>query len=166
MKPDDFEPRLQRQTLRAVPREWRAEILARANAAARASKQREGDSSLGAGLNSSRRRQWASTVSGYLSLVTSAATRMGRELIWPNPRAWAGLAAVWIVIFALKLSTENEGRIAGNKSSATPEVIAELRQQKLLFAELIGEVEVRDAKPPKRSPPRPRSERSGETRAA
>jgi hypothetical protein len=157
MKPDDFEQRLQRVPHRNVPNEWRRDILAAANAA---------------GLNGSSRREEALTASpqrlgkrGYLSLVTSAATQMGRELIWPNPRAWAGLAAVWVVILALKISTGNEAHTSARTSPVSPEVIAELRQQKLLLAELIGEAEVPDAKPPKRSPPRPRSDRVGETRA-
>ena len=141
MKPDDFEQRLQRQPLRAVPSEWRAEILAAANATADARESRSVESSV-------------------------QSTSWWRELVWPNPQAWAGLATVWLVIFVLKLSTGNEARLVAKTSSVSPEVIVELRQQKLLFAELIGGIELRDAKPPKRSPPRPRSERNGETRSA
>ena len=141
MNLDDFEQRLQRQPLRPVPDEWRAEILGAANAAVGERQPR----AVGSSLNPT---SWL------------------RELIWPNPQAWAGLAAVWLVIFALKLSTGDDGRVVGKKSSMSPEVIAELWQQKLLFTELVGEVEVREAKPPKRLPSRPRSERPGETRSA
>ncbi len=41
----------------------------------------------------------------------------------------------------------------------SPEVVAELRQQKLLFAELIGSGDAREAEPPKFFP-RPRTERT------
>ena len=40
----------------------------------------------------------------------------------------------------------------------SPEVVAELRRQKILFAELIGSTDAREAEPPKFSP-RPRTER-------
>ena len=145
MKPDDFEQRLQLQPLRAVPDEWRAEILGAASATVAAQQNRR------AVLTTN----WLSTLNSQLS-----------TLLWPHPQAWAGLAAVWLVIFALKLSTGDDGRVVGKKSSMSPEVIAELWQQKLLFTELVGEVEVREAKPPKRLPSRPRSERPGETRSA
>src|SRR5262245_42251155 len=61
-----------------------------------------------------------------------------RELILPRPRAWAGLAAMWVVIIALKLSTHDPSRIVADRSSASPEVLAELRQQKHLYIELAG----------------------------
>lgn len=82
-----------------------------------------------------------------------------RQLIWPGPRAWGALAAVWILIFALKLSTRDETHALARKSTVPPEAIAELRQQRLFFAELIGMRETRDAEPPKSFAPRPRSER-------
>src|SRR6266699_4033003 len=59
-----------------------------------------------------------------------------RELLLPRPQAWAGLAAVWVLIFALKLTTHDPSHIVASKSSVSPEIIAELQQQKHLFAEL------------------------------
>ena len=112
MKPDDFEQRLQRQPLRVVPEEWRAEILGTASSTAATQMSRSAD----------RTTNWLST------------------LLWPHPRAWAGLAAVWMVILGLKLATVDEAHAVGKNSSVTPEVLAELQQQKLLFAELVGEV--------------------------
>jgi hypothetical protein len=80
-----------------------------------------------------------------------------------KPQAWAGLAAVWILIFALKLATHDESHVIAKKSPMSREVVAELRRQKLFFAELIGLRETRDAEPPKIFVPRPRSERRFET---
>ena len=137
MNPDDFEQRLQRQPLRAVPDEWRAEILGTASA----------------------------TAATEASRFPRPATSWLSTLLWPHPKAWAGLAAVWMVIFGLRFATGDEMRMAGKQSTVSPEIMAELQRQKVLFAELAGGDEVRDAKPPKRLPPRPRSERYGETRA-
>ena len=144
MNPDDFEQRLQRQPLREVPDEWRAEILGTASATA--------------ATESSR---FAHPATSWLSTLNSQLA----TFLWPHPKAWAGLAAVWMVIFGLKVAPGDEMPLAGKQSTVSPEIMAELQRQKVLFAELVGGDEVRDAKPPKRLPPRPRSERYGETRA-
>lgn len=132
MKPDDFEQKLARQTLRQVPREWREEILTAANSAHRPAPQAPS-------LN------WLST------------------LLWPNQKAWAGLAVAWIVIFALNLSARDKSEVVAKKSSPpSPELIMALRQQQRMFAELIGSRETSVAEPPRRSLPQPRSERRDE----
>ena len=82
-----------------------------------------------------------------------------RELVLPRPRAWAAVAAIWVVIFALKLSTPETPHVVAQKSSASPEVLAEVRQQKLLFAELVGVVKPRVAAPSRPAPAQPRSDR-------
>jgi hypothetical protein len=76
-----------------------------------------------------------------------------------KPQALAGLAAVWVMILALKLSTPDGYQVVVKKAALTQEAIAELRQQRLFFFELAGLREVSDAEPPKTSVPRPRSER-------
>ncbi len=76
-----------------------------------------------------------------------------------KPQALAGLAAVWVIILALKLSTPDGYQVVVKKAALTEEAIAELRQQRLFFFELAGLREVNDAEPPKTSVPRPRSER-------
>ena len=63
------------------------------------------------------------------------------------------LAAIWIVICALKLATHDEVQVAAVKSPVSRDVMAEVRQQKRFFAELAGLREVRDADRPKSSPP-------------
>jgi hypothetical protein len=130
---DNFEQRLRRQSLRQIPVELRAEILAAVD------------------VNRRKVREFtfAATVASGL-----------RQIFWPNPKAWAGLAAVWIFIFALNFSMRDKSPvIAEIVSPPSPEVVAELRQQKLLFAELIGSSDVREAEQPKLFP-RPRTERA------
>ena len=85
-----------------------------------------------------------------------------RELILPRPRAWAGLATVWVVILALRFSTPDQSHSVASKSSMPPEVIAELQQQKHLYTELAGIPKLPDMKPAKPFRPRPRSARRSE----
>jgi hypothetical protein len=144
MKPDDFEQKLQRQPLRQVPAEWRGEILTAADevgTARRAVRGRLGEASL---------PNWLSTLNAQLS-----------TLLWPHPKAWAGLAAVWILILAVNFSVRDQSPILAEKSSPpAPEVIVELRQQQRLLAELIGSRDTRDADRSKSFVPQPRSERA------
>ena len=139
MKPDELEQKLSRQPLRQVPPEWRADILTAAH-----------------GAQASRhpspvtRHSWLSTINSQLS-----------TFFWPHPKAWAGLAAVWIFIFAVNFSTRDHSqRLATKSAPPSPEAVAELRQQKLLFAELIGSTEPHVADRQKLFSPRPRSESS------
>jgi hypothetical protein len=133
---NEFEQKLSRQSLKKIPGEWRAEILTAAESA----------------ISPQKRNQDRSNLNPILWL---------RELFWPHPKAWAGLAAVWVVILALNLSTRDDSQVVTKKSpSPSPEIVAEVRQQKLMFAQLIGSYEVRDAEPPRLFLPRPRSERA------
>ena len=137
MKPDDFEQRLQRQTLRQIPAEWRGEILAAA---------REGQAIRHSSFVI--RRSWLSTLNSQLSTI-----------FWPHPKAWAGLAAVWILIFAVDFSIRDTTPVMAEKTAPpSPEVIAELKQQQRMLAELIGANQAREADLPKFLP-QPRSER-------
>ena len=130
---DDFEQKLGRQSLRQVPAEWREEILAVASFASRPAP----------------RVSFLSTFNLQLS-----------TLLWPNPQAWAGLAAVWILIFAVNLSTRDTSSMVAEKNSRpSSEAVVELRQQRLLLAELIGPRDKSDANRSKSLTPQPRSER-------
>ena len=130
MKPDDFEQRLQRQPLRQAPAEWRAEILAAA------------------------REEQAIRHSSFVICHSWLST-----LLWPHPKAWTGLAAVWICIFVLNFSMRDKAPVMAEKSAPpSPEVIVELRQQQRMLAELIGANQTREAETPKFLP-LPRSER-------
>lgn len=135
---DDFEKHIQQQSLQKIPAEWRAEILAAArdeqscNHASRITNQ-----------------SFLSTLKHQLATI-----------FWPHPKAWAGLAAVWVFILVLNFSTRDKTPVMAEKVlPPSPEMVAELRQQKLLFAELIGSSDAREAEPPKFFP-RPRTERA------
>jgi hypothetical protein len=80
---------------------------------------------------------------------------------WPHPQAWAGLAAVWILIFAVNFSMRDAGPVETVKSAPpSPEAMAELKKQQRMFAELVGASVAPDADRRKIFLPRPRSERT------
>jgi hypothetical protein len=134
MKPDDFEQKLQRQPLRPIPAEWRRAILG----ACRESRVEGREQT----------RPWPSTLVSRLS-----------TFLWPHPAAWAGLAAIWIFIFAVNFSIRDKSPVVADKSGPpSPEVVAELKQQQRMLAELIGSSQAREAEPPKSFLPQPRSE--------
>ena len=139
MKPDDFESRLQRQPLRQIPPDWRAEILAAARETP-------------APHHASRitRQSLLTTISHQLSTI-----------FWPHPKAWAGLAAVWVFIFVLNFSMREASPMTAKKSAPpSPEVMVELKKQQRMFAELVGSYEPAVAERPKIFSPKPRSERA------
>ena|SRR5438105_2013987 len=141
MNTDDFEERLQRQSLRPIPREWRREIL---DAARRA-----GDPQL------STLRSKATAEDGLT--INPQPTSWWRELLWPCPQAWAGLAAAWMVILFLNMASREPVQVAKtSKSAPTPELLIALREHQRLLAELIGTPTV--VEPPKPFEPRSRSE--------
>jgi hypothetical protein len=133
---NEFEQKLSRQPVRQIPGEWRAEILANCR---------------GPKVESRAEEQF-----GPSTFVSRLST-----IFWPHPKAWAGLAAVWIFIFAVNFSMRDASpRIAEKSAPPSPEIVAELRQQRLLFAELIGSAEAHVADRQKLFLPRPRSERA------
>ena len=80
------------------------------------------------------------------------------ELIWPSRRIWAGLAAVWVLIFVFNFSQRDPAELMAQKSPPSPEMILTFRQQERLLAELIGPNETQAVAPPKPFLPQPRSE--------
>ena len=139
MSTDDFEQRLQRQPLRPIPTEWRAEILSHANAAPHESR--------------ITRHSILSTLNKQLS-----------SLLWPCPKAWAGLAAVWLIILTLNFATgEKSTAVAKRQPPPSPEMLMVLKEQEKILAELLTErSEPREADRPKAATPSPRSERRRE----
>jgi hypothetical protein len=85
--------------------------------------------------------------------------------------AWIGLGAAWLVIVALNVASsesvsERAPLMAKAPSRRSPETLQALREQKRLFAELVGAAkETPDAEAP-RFVPRPRSEAFPQTAAA
>jgi hypothetical protein len=138
MKPEEFELRLSRQPLRQIPPAWRVEILSAARDAQ-------------AAHHASRitHQSWLSTLNHQLS-----------TLLWPHPKAWAGLAAVWVCILVLSLSTHDASpKLTAKSAPPSPEVIVQLKKQQKLYTELVGLNESREADRPKDAPPRPRTQR-------
>jgi hypothetical protein len=137
MNADEFEKRLQRQPLRQAPCEWRSEILAAAR-----------DAQASCHPSPATRHGWLATFNRQLSI-----------LLWPHPKAWAGLAAVWVFVFAVNFSLRDPSPQMAEKSAPpSPEVIVELRKQQRLFAELVGPREERDADRSKTYKSHPRTE--------
>ena len=133
---NDFEQKLSRQPLQQIPADWRAEILSAAKSAIATAKRSEAS-------------------------ITTNPNSWLREFFWPHPKAWGGLAAIWIFIFMLNFSMRDKTSMVVEKiAPPSPEVIAELKQQKLLFAELIGSTETRVADWQKLFLLKPRSERT------
>ena len=134
MNTDDFEKRLQRQPVRPVPREWRGEIL---DAARRAGGHQP-------------------------SPLNSQPTSWWRELLWPCPQAWAGLAAAWVLILALNAATREPVQVATARSTPPArEVLMALKERRRLLAELAGSPA--QVEPQKPLAPKPRSELSHRT---
>jgi hypothetical protein len=134
----NFEQRLSRQPLRQIPPAWRAEILVAAR-----------DVQASRHPSPVTRHNWLATFSQQLS-----------TLFWPHPKAWAGLAAVWILVFAVNFSMrDGSPRLAVTSAPPSPEVMVELKKQQWMFAELVGANEPLDANRRKFFLPRPRSER-------
>ena len=137
-KIEQLERRLSGQPFRQAPASWREEILAEAGRASRVQ---------------GRAQKWIqpSTLGSRLSAV-----------LWPHPAAWAGLAAVWILIFAVNGSIRDKAPVVAKEfPPPSPQVIVELRQQQRLLAELIGPRDVRETDRSKSLRPRPRSEFMG-----
>ncbi len=129
MNTDEFEQRLSRQPLQEIPHEWRGEILAAAKRKVR----------------SRPRASFLSTINSQLSTI-----------FWPHPKAWAGLAAIWIFIIAVNFSVRDPSpRIAEQSAPPSPEMLVELRQQQLLLAELIGSRDLPAADRPRNFAPKP-----------
>ena len=139
--PDDFERQLARTPLRGAPKNWRAEILANATAAARGM---ESPRSRGAGISGPRGlglRLWA-----WFDAISPA---------------WRTLAAVWIVCLAVNRLTSSPptGSLAsrGDRGSLAPEQIAAARAQRAELLQLAGLSEPRPPEPQPARPPGPRS---------
>ena len=138
MNADEFERRLQRQPLRQAPCEWRAEILTAAR-----------DAQTVRHASRITHRSWLSTFNHQLS-----------TLFWPHPKAWAGLAAVWIFIFAVNFSLRDPSpRMAEKSAPPSPEVMVALWKQQRMLAELVGPREEHDADRSKTQAPQPRTQR-------
>ena len=125
---NDLEQQLARQEHKRVPAAWRDNIL---RAAAQAQKHATQDNS---------------------------SIPWWRALLWPAPRAWAALAAGWVLVALIQLTMPSVGSSSVAPATVTSAGAAEAwREQQRLLAELFPSE--RHAEPPKALPPRRRSER-------
>jgi hypothetical protein len=144
---EQFEERLRRQPVKQVPSEWRAEILRTARAAGVNRREEE----------ASREITFAATGGSWLSTISHQLS----TLLWPHPKAWAGLAAVWVCIFTLNFSMREKPAVLAEKTPApSPEIVSELKQQQRMLAELIGAPEMQVADRQRLLAPKPRSGRT------
>ena len=88
-----------------------------------------------------------------------------RQLILPSRRIWAGLAAIWILIFLFGFSQRDRAELMPGKRPPSPEAIQAWQQQQRLLVELIGPSETHATRPLKAPLPQPRSEQNSETMA-
>lgn len=137
MKPDEFEQQLQSQPRRAVPSEWRVEILEAADAARRA----------------------------HASRATRDATRVPwwRQWLWPCPQAWAGLAVVWMILAGLHITAPSTPQSNASKSPDSEKQMAAAAQRRELGRLL--DVPADPAPPSRRNLPGPRSESASLSKA-
>ena len=97
--------------------------------------------------------------SNFVAWFLCCLNKFWLELIWPSRRIWAGLAAVWILIFVFNFSQRDPAELMARKSPPpSPEMVLTVRQQERLLAELIGPNEPHAVVPPKPFLPQPRSE--------
>lgn len=140
MNDEHFEQRLRNQPMRHVPADWREQILSASQAA------------VPRHTSPDPRHSFFSTLNHQLS-----------TLLWPHPKAWAGLAAAWLVILALNLASTEKTEAAAIKTlPPSPEMVAALREQHRLLGELVGRTDLQDVERPKVAPLSPRSERAVE----
>lgn len=125
--------------MRQAPGEWRKEVLA------------------AAGVVPLVDRQTLAPGSSFPELLK----RLVHSLLWPHPAAWAGLATIWLFIFAVNFSIRDRSSVTPERTmSPSPEVLAELRQQQHLFVELMGETDSKDPGQANATAPKSRSERT------
>ncbi|HUZ06043.1 MAG TPA: hypothetical protein VMV89_01000 [Candidatus Paceibacterota bacterium] len=107
-----------------------------------------------------------SLLAAFVASLLRCPNKLWLELVWPCRRIWAGLAAIWVFIFAVNLSQRDPSEMMAQKTPPSPEMILTFRQQEILLAELAGQNEPQAAERPKTYSPRPSSERSFETMTA
>jgi hypothetical protein len=133
-----FENHLRRRPLKSIPATWRDDILQPAV--------REiGDRQPGP----ARELTWMEAFRSWATGFFAAA-----------PKAWAGLATVWVVILVLNVSGGDESTTAVMLRPVSPaQTRMALQQKQLLLIELAGRPETRPAAQPRSTAPGPRTQR-------
>lgn len=126
MNSDDFEQRLQRQPLRPLPPEWRADILAAAR---------------------------AGTVPSPLPPRPSSLVCLLRDWLWPHPLAWGALAAGWALVVVLNSAAG--GPVLTAMGPLPPSAVAWAARAAALDESFVGVPSEPLALPPRRVPNAP-----------
>jgi hypothetical protein len=130
MKPDDFEQQLRNLPLRPVPPDWRAEMLIVARVAGQEARSSEREVSV----------PW------------------WRVWLWPCPQAWAGLAAVWVLLIGLHWGTPSPTDGAQKSGGGATEQLAGLAAQRRELTRLLDvPLDLAPAAPESSVKPTPRS---------
>ena len=137
---DIFEKRLKEVPHRPIPAQWRRDILRASRAAAPA--------------RNSPLSAWAARIAAANSVVS--------RMLWPHPKAWIGLTAVWLLILVLTLAEREpeQAQFVRAVAPPSPQMLEMLREQEQLLAELVGSTERAEPHPPVL--PQPRSQRHEE----
>jgi hypothetical protein len=91
--------------------------------------------------------------------ATTVLQTLWHELIFPCRRIWAGLTAVWILIFIVNFSQRDGSQTMKAKSAPTAEMMMTFRDQQNLLNELLADRSPpMDAERPRIFLPRPRTE--------
>jgi hypothetical protein len=97
-------------------------------------------------------------VVNFAASCLGCSNKLWLELVWPCRRIWAGLTAVWILIFAANVSLREQSP-AIIKSGPSSEMIMALKDQQKILAELlIDHSAPHDADRQKIFSPKPRTE--------
>ena len=148
MNADDFEQQLRRQPMRVVPPAWRQEVLNAAQAG-----------------SPDIQFVTKSQVTHRSDGEHAQGSTWWRALLWPCPQAWAGVAAVWVVILGLHwlAGSQAGSSVQVTTAALSPERRAMLAEQQRLYVELLAPAEPLASAPhPKQPMNRPRSERKNE----
>ncbi len=121
---EEFEKEIQQRRFRDPPAEWRASILNTARTTSPDKKPVQ--------LECHPPRSW------------------WRELFWPCPEAWAGLAAIWVCILALNAATQPETESRKSSEADRRATLIALAERRRELAALL------DLQPPRPVEPLPK----------
>lgn len=97
-------------------------------------------------------------------LLFRCSTAPWRELVLPSRRVWAGLAAVWVLLFVINLSQRSNVSSVTGQPVRSPAVIMSWQVQQRLMAEVLADrLPSPDADRPRNITPRPHTENCGST---
>src|SRR5687767_11756382 len=84
-------------------------------------------------------REWRREILGPLRLARTAPSVWWRQLLWPHPAAWAGLAAAWVTIFALNHAGAPEAAPRQAATRPSRDMVLAYQERQRLSAELASD---------------------------